>query len=282
MQARAQVGLWNNSPGAAGKDPSVLADKPFGEWNKVRVIQIGCRTTVYLNDKLVCRSRNYGKLLGPKKNRSSKRGPIQLQTHGGEIRWRNIYVREIAANEANAMLASKHNDGFENVFNGKDFEGWAGPIDNYKVVDGLLMCKKGKGGTIFTKKEYANFKARLEFKLPPKGNNGLAIRYPGKGNTAYVGMTELQILNYDYPGKLDDRQYHGSAYGMAAAEKGYLRPTGEWNFQEVTVVGSTIKVELNGNIILNADVSKITDFMANSPTSWKRQQEGVVWVRRSQ
>lgn len=46
-------GLWNNSPGAAGKDPSVLADKPFGEWNKVRVIQIGCRTTVYLNDKLV-------------------------------------------------------------------------------------------------------------------------------------------------------------------------------------------------------------------------------------
>lgn len=266
-------GLWNNSPGAAGKDPSVLADKPFGEWNKVRVIQIGCRTTVYLNDKLVVDHaimENYW----DRKKPLVKKGPIQLQTHGGEIRWRNIYVREIAANEANAMLASKHNDGFENVFNGKDFEGWAGPIDNYKVVDGLLMCKKGKGGTIFTKKEYANFKARLEFKLPPKGNNGLAIRYPGKGNTAYVGMTELQILNYDYPGKLDDRQYHGSAYGMAAAEKGYLRPTGEWNFQEVTVVGSTIKVELNGNIILNADLSKITDFMANSPHPGKDNKKG--------
>ena len=23
------------------------------------------------------------------------RGPIQLQTHGGEIRWRNIFIREI-------------------------------------------------------------------------------------------------------------------------------------------------------------------------------------------
>ena len=33
-----------------------------------------------------------------------KKAPIQLQTHGGEIRWRNIYVREIPAAEANAIL----------------------------------------------------------------------------------------------------------------------------------------------------------------------------------
>ena len=46
-------GLWNNSPGAPGKDPLVLADKPFGEWNHLRIIQVGARTTVYLNDKLV-------------------------------------------------------------------------------------------------------------------------------------------------------------------------------------------------------------------------------------
>ena len=46
-------GLWNNSPGAPGKDPLVLADKPFGEWNKFRIIQVGARTTIYLNDKLV-------------------------------------------------------------------------------------------------------------------------------------------------------------------------------------------------------------------------------------
>jgi hypothetical protein len=46
-------GLWNNSAGAPGKDPLVLADKPFGQWNKVRIIQLGARTTVYLNGKLV-------------------------------------------------------------------------------------------------------------------------------------------------------------------------------------------------------------------------------------
>src|SRR5712691_11465361 len=108
--------------------------------------------------------------------------------------------------------------------------------------------------------------ARLEFKLPPAGNNGLAIRYPGRGDTAYVGMCELQILDdsaADYA-KLDPRQACCSAYGVVAAHRGYLRPVGEWNYEHVTVKGATIKVELNGNIVLDADVSKVTEFMANS------------------
>ncbi|MDD8052014.1 MAG: DUF1080 domain-containing protein, partial [Verrucomicrobiota bacterium] len=42
-------------------------------------------------------------------------------------------------------------------------------------------------------------------------------------------------------------------------------PVGEWNFQEVTVKGSTIKVELNGTVILDADLSTVKEFMANSP-----------------
>jgi hypothetical protein len=73
-------------------------------------------------------------------------------------------------------------------------------------------------------------------------------------------MCELQVLddNYDkVKGKLDPRQVHGSAYGMVGAQRGFQRPIGEWNFQEVTVVGSTIKVELNGFIILEADLSKV-------------------------
>ena len=46
-------GLWNNSAGAPGKDPLVRADKPFGEWNRFLIRQIGARTTVYLNGQLV-------------------------------------------------------------------------------------------------------------------------------------------------------------------------------------------------------------------------------------
>lgn len=107
---------------------------------------------------------------------------------------------------------------------------------------------------------------KLQFKLPPGGNNGLAIRYPGEGDTAYLGMCELQVLDSEHPNYagLDARQFHGSAYGIAAAERGYLRPTGEWNYQEVTVNGSRIKVELNGSVILDADVADVKDFKDNA------------------
>ena len=267
-------GLWNNSPGSPGKDPLVFADKPFGEWNHFRIIQLGSRTTVYLNDKLVVNNaimENYFN----KKLPIPPEGPIQLQTHGGEIRWRNIFVREIDQSEANRLLRGS-DEGFVSVFNGKDFEGWAGPIDNYEVRDGSIVCKKGKGGTIYTKEEYSDFIVRLEIKLPAGGNNGLAIRYPGEGDTAYVGMCELQVLDNTSPNyaKLDPRQYHGSAYGMVAAHRGYQRPVGEWNYQEVTVVGSKIKVELNGTVILDCDLSKVNEYMNNSAHPGKNRTSG--------
>ena len=89
-------------------------------------------------------------------------------------------------------------------------------------------------------------------------------------------MTELQVLDSEHPkyAKLDARQYHGSAYGMAAAHRGYFRPLGEWNYQEVTVKGSTIKVELNGYTILDADLSTISEYMANSPHPGKTLEKG--------
>ena len=61
---------------------------------------------------------------------------------------------------------------------------------------------------------------------------------------------------------------------MVAAARGYQRPIGEWNFEEVTVKGSTIKVELNGTVILDADLSKVHDFMGNHPHPGKDRTSG--------
>jgi hypothetical protein len=87
-------GLWNNSAGAPGKDPLVKADKPFGEWNKLHIKMVGENVTVTFNDKLVvdnAKMENYF----DRKAGMPKVGPIQLQTHGGEIRWRNIFIKEL-------------------------------------------------------------------------------------------------------------------------------------------------------------------------------------------
>jgi Domain of Unknown Function (DUF1080) len=269
-------GLWNNSPGAPGKDPLVRADNPVGQWNTFRIIQVGARTTIYLNDKLIVDHailENYWKRTLP----IPARGPVQLQTHDHEIHWRNISVREIPAEEANQILAKHAASGYEPVFNGQNLAAWAGPIENYEVKDGVLRCKPNEGGTIYFNKELTDFMARVEFKLPAGGNNGLAIRYPGRGDTAYEGMCELQILDDadpKYAKSLDARQSHGSAYGMVAAKRGYLRPVGQWNFEEVTVKGSKIKVELNGSVILDADLSKVKEFMASSPHPGKDRTSG--------
>jgi hypothetical protein len=274
-QHKGSGGLWNNSAGAPGKDPSELADKPFGEWNSFRIVQVGARTTVTLNGKKVVDHaimENYW----DRKLPLFPKGVIQLQTHGGEIAWRNIFIREIPADEANKILAEHGAEGFKPIFDGKSFDGWEGPTSQYEVADGAIRCQPDRGGTIYHKDELGDFAARVEFLLPPGGNNGLAIRYPGKGDTAYVGMTELQVLDDTAAkyAKLDKRQYHGSAYGMVAAHRGYLRPVGQWNFQEVTVQGSKIKVELNGTVILDADLSGVTDYMGDHPHPGKDRASG--------
>lgn len=271
-------GLWNNRAGSPGKDPTVLADKPFGQWNHFRIIQCGSRTWVWLNGKQVINGailENYFDKTG--QTPIVPAGPIQLQTHGGEIRWRNIFLREIPGDEANRLLRGDDPKGFQPIFNGRDFDGWAGPIQNYEVADGAIMCKPKKGGTIYTKEQFANFVARLEFKLPPGGNNGLAIRYAGGGRASLDAMCELQVLDDNYEkvrGKIDPRQAHGSAYGMVPAARGYQRPIGQWNYQEVTVNGPAIRVELNGTVILDCDLSKVKETLGDKPHPGKDRTSG--------
>lgn len=96
-------GLFNNTPGTLGRDPIMNLDKPFGQWNSFRIKQIGDRTWVTFNGRLVVDGapfENYPDKSVP----YPAAGPLMLQTHGGEIRWRNIFVREIGEAEAKRFL----------------------------------------------------------------------------------------------------------------------------------------------------------------------------------
>ena len=139
------------------------------------------------------------------------------------------------------------------LFNGKDLTGWKKA--NYLVEDGVIVCK---GGNLVTEKQYTNYIFEFDFLLPPGGNNGLGIHYPGSGNPAYSGM-ELQILDNTHPkyAKLKDYQFHGSLYTLQAAKRGHLKPVGEWNQQKVTINGPLVKVELNGTVILDANLDEL-------------------------
>ena len=255
---RGSGGLWNNSVDA-NKWPSEVADNPIGQWNRMHVVMVGQYVTVTLNDIKIVDNvplENYY-------NRSIPvfmAGPIHLQTHGNEVRFRNVFVREIDAEEANQYLADMNGDDdtFTSLFNGEDLEGWIGATDNYEVVDGAIQCIQGRGGNLITQDRFDNFTVRVEFKLPPGGNNGLAIRTPNAQTNPAHQAIELQVLDNtaDKYANLEPYQFHGSAYTIAAAHRGYLRPVGQWNYQEVIVDGDHIQVFLNGYQILDTHLQE--------------------------
>ncbi|MCH2112227.1 MAG: DUF1080 domain-containing protein [Planctomycetes bacterium] len=251
-------GLWNNQ--VHERFPTKLMDRPFGKWNELRIVMVGSKVSVWMNGEKVVHHttmENYFDRARP----VPMKGPIQLQTHGGEIRWRNLRVKEFSAQESNDWLAVHDKRGFRSIFNGNSFKGWAGATDEYQIEDGAILCKPGSGGNLYTKREWSDFQARFEFQLPPGGNNGLAIRYPGEGTPAYQGMCELQVLDNtaEKYANLKEYQFHGSAYGMFPAHRGFLREVGAWNFEQVTVQGSRIQVELNGFLILDCDLSELPE-----------------------
>jgi hypothetical protein len=61
---------------------------------------------------------------------------------------------------------------------------------------------------------------------------------------------------------------------MVAALRGYQHPITEWNYEEVTVNGPTIKVELNGTVILDTDLSHVTEFLDNKKHPGKDRTSG--------
>lgn len=139
------------------------------------------------------------------------------------------------------------------LFNGKDLTGWTGA--DYEVKDGVLICS---GKVLRTEKQYSNYVFEFTFLLPKGGNNGIGIHYPGEGRPSGAGM-ELQILDNSHPKyeNLKDSQYHGSLYKLQAAKRGFLKPVGQWNRQKVTVDGPRVLVELNGSIILKANLDEL-------------------------
>ncbi|MBM3839523.1 MAG: DUF1080 domain-containing protein [Verrucomicrobia bacterium] len=154
--------------------------------------------------------------------------------------------------------------GFTRIFDGASLNGWThinkrGP--GYLAQDGLLVCPANGGGNLFTEKEYENFVFRFEFKLAENGNNGIGIRSPLDGRASSLGM-EIQILHDDGPefkDKLRPAQYHGSVYDIIPATRGSLKPPGEWNSEEILADRRHIKVTVNGQVIVDANLNDVHD-----------------------
>ena len=144
--------------------------------------------------------------------------------------------------------AEELRDGFASIFDGKTLDGWRGATDGYACEDGLLVCQKRGGGTLFTVKEFGDFVFRFDYRLEPGGNNGISVR----GH-------EIQVLDDDAPQykNIKPCQYHGSIYCTVPAKRGHTKPAGQWNSEEIMCQGSHWKVSVNGAVIVDVDLATV-------------------------
>lgn len=246
-------GLYNNQKNPS--KPLVLADNAIGDWNTFRIKMEGDRVTVLLNGILVVDNvvmENYWDRSIP----IFARDAIELQAHGTDLAFRNIFVKELNPDQA-YLIPEEEKEGFKLLFNGKNLDNWIGNKVDYSAEGGLLQInpKEGNHGNLFTEKEYSDFIFRFEFQLTPGANNGIGIHAPLEGDAAYVGK-EIQVLDNtaEIYKDLQPYQYHGSVYGVIPAKREFLKPVGEWNSEEIWVKGDDIKITLNGTVIVEGNM----------------------------
>ncbi|MCA9217403.1 MAG: DUF1080 domain-containing protein [Planctomycetales bacterium] len=128
------------------------------------------------------------------------------------------------------------------LFNGKDLSGWTTQLDGvpngWVVRDGFLYNQK-PGQNLVTEQQFDDFKLHAEFRYPNGSNGGIYLR----------GRYEAQIED-NYGGEAECHKI-GGIYGFLTPSLNASKPAGYWQTYDITLVGRTITIELNGERVVD-------------------------------
>jgi len=168
----------------------------------------------------------------------------------------------LAAGGLHAADSGDANDGFVPLFDGKTLTGWNTAGNWIVEEDGIVTLhpRQGEHGWqrydayLTTARKYKDFILDLEFKIGPKGNSGVFCRVGDPKSQVKTGF-EVQIL--DTHGKPNPGNHDcGGVIGTAGPSKNMAKPAGEWNRYIITCQGNLLKVELNGEQIIDLELDK--------------------------
>jgi hypothetical protein len=185
------------------------------------------------------------------------------------------------AQELNKLCKKEKKEGWELLFNGKNFDGWkifqGGDVEGWKVVDGIMNNSgigSDHGGDIITTEQYQDFELYLEWKIAPKSNSGIFFHVQ-EGDTEKIYETgpEYQLLDdKGWPTKLNDAQYSGANYAMHKPIEAEVKPIDQWNTARIIVKGSNVKHFLNGKKVVEYDLWTEEWEEVKKNSKWKDQR----------
>ncbi len=127
----------------------------------------------------------------------------------------------------------------------------------WSVKEGILTSSGDRGCWFISDKEYGDFSLEYEFRLGPRGNSGLALRAPAKGDPAFDGM-EIQMADFRYNPQAKASELTGGIYRAIAPSEQVYQPE-QWNKVRVTLQGTKITIVMNGKTIQDTDLSTHTE-----------------------
>jgi hypothetical protein len=246
--------------------------KSPGEWNYEEITARGRHITVKVNGKTVT-DTDLNKVTNPETlmkhpGMLRDRGHIGFLGHNDYVEFKNIRIKELPPTEKENTPP----EGFTALFNGKDLKGWKGlqapPNDNpskraqldpaafqaeqdkadedmrahWRVADGEIVFD-GKGRSLCTKKDYANFEMLVDWKIPPKGDSGIYLR----------GSPQVQIWETNSPGQFKPADGSGGLYNNQKNPRHPLvnadNAVGEWNHFRILMAGEKVHVFVNGQLV---------------------------------
>ena len=166
---------------------------------------------------------------------------------------------------ATVTYAQTDEEGFTQLFNGKDLAGWmTGPDNAWVVENGVITIKREMDGKehnsdyLWTKDDHGDFILDLEFKIPKRANSGIFLRTSDLNNPVDTGI-EVQVANSYGRKTLSKGGTAGAIYDCLAPTKNAVKKPGQWNRCIITSKDNKISIVLNGEHIIDMDLNQWTE-----------------------
>lgn len=263
------------SPNGKRSFPMEERTRPSPEWNRYRLVADDGDLSLSVN----------GKKVTVAKAASPRKGYLMLESEGSEAHFRNLRIKELPSTSPKPEEIANEAEGFMPLFTGVDLRSWEVPEgDNghWKVVNQVIdydAQSEAEGDkNLWSEREFGDFQLIVDWRiketpyLNPRvcnvlsdgseelGPDGKPKSYPQPDSDSGVflrGSGKHQVNIWCWPvgsgemyGVRRDDSLPADVRAGATPQLKADNPVGQWNRFDITVRGSTVKVLLNGKLVL--------------------------------